>query len=56
MRNVGHPPAFPVCLTLNLAAGMRKWREGGIGGVRQTGTAQNKAASEVNEFKFLIGD
>lgn len=23
-RNVGHPPAFPLCLTLNLVAGMRK--------------------------------
>lgn len=25
-RNVGHPPAFPLCLTLNLVAGMRKGR------------------------------
>lgn len=25
-RNVGHPPAFLLCLTLNLVAGMRKGR------------------------------
>lgn len=29
---MGHPPAFPVCLTLNLAAGMRKGGGGGEGG------------------------
>lgn len=51
-RNVGHPPAFPLCLTLNLAAGMRKgrrqrrrrrhvWR-----GVRQTETTGGKLKME----------
>jgi len=36
-RNVGHPPALPVYLTLNLAAGMRR-RVVCRGGVRQTET------------------
>lgn len=35
-RNVGHPPAFPVCLTLNLAQGMKRGRGGGGGWGCQT--------------------
>lgn len=47
MKYVGHPPAFPVCLTLNLAAGMRKReKEGGIGGVRQIRTTDNKSLKQ----------
>lgn len=47
---MGHPPAFPVCLTVNLAAGMRKggggggWRRRDVyRGVRQTETAEEKS-------------
>lgn len=51
-------PSFPVCLTLNLAARMRRGagggRYGGGGGVQTKKKAWRW--SEVHEFKFSTGE
>lgn len=56
---MGHPPACLVCLTLNLAAGMKRRREvywGGGGANKQKEQREAWILSEVGALEPLKGD
>lgn len=57
MRNVGHPPASPGRLTLNLAAGMRERSYREVRGGGQTGRAENESVeTEQSEPGEVFSD